>query len=168
MRKDRKGIITKFPELSKHNEICLSNDIRKMKKNSNDQKNIRITKNFARLNDSNTIKKKNFIGNFINSNNKQILFVKIPNNISSNNSKIKNTNNRLKIIDKKNNNNTKAINATNNFKNYNSQNKRKNECEGNKKMLAQTFSNNNINFIIGNNQLHNSNYDLNSYFKFNK
>ena len=181
MRKDKKGIISKFPELVKHNETCLSNDIRKIKTNSNEQKNIRITKHFARLNDSYTIinsfdrnkngilKKKNFIGNFINSNNKQLLFVKIPNKISSNNSKIKNTNNRLKIDDKQNNNNNKkVINSTNNYKNYNSQNKRKNECEGNKKVLAQTFSNNNINFIIGNNQQHNSNYDLNNYFKFIK
>ena len=87
-KKDRKDITTKKSEYRKHNESCLSNDIIRTKMNINGIKKIRITKQSIRLNDGYTIhsfdrnkssipKKKNFIGNFSMSNNKQISFIRI-------------------------------------------------------------------------------------------
>ena len=162
MRKHQKGLITKLQDIPKHNDSCFSNDIKMIKINSNEQKKIRITKQLERLNGSDIInsfdknkkrilKKKNLIGNFSKSNNKQMIFIKIPNKNVLNNSRQKNMNNQLINIDKQ--NNKKAVNENNNFKNFIFQNQAKNEYVENKKMLVQTFSNNNnININIRNNQ----------------
>ena len=125
MRKDKKEIITKIPDFYKHNDSCLSNDIRRPKMNLNELKKIRITKQSIRLIDKNSLEKNkignynnnggDFIKNFSNSNNKQISFIKIPHKKSNNNSKQKTLNNKEKIIESKNNN--KSINKQINKKN---------------------------------------------------
>ncbi len=121
MRKDKKCLITKVQNFRKHNESCLSNDIRRPKMYSNQINKIRITKQSIRLIDRNTLnsfdrnkssipKNKNFIANFSNSNSKLISYIKIPNKSNINNNNIqKNVNltNREKIINKK--NNSKSI-----------------------------------------------------------
>ena len=120
MRKDKKCLITKVQNFRKHNESCLSNDIRRPKMYSNQINKIRITKQSIRLIDRNTLnsfdrnkssipKNKNFIANFSNSNSKLISYIKIPNKSNINNNKQKNVNltNREKIINKK--NNSKSI-----------------------------------------------------------
>jgi hypothetical protein len=118
-KKDRKTIMTKLPEYRKHNDSCLSNDVIRTKMNLNGIKKIRITKQSIRLNNGYTIhsfdrnkssisKKKNFIGNFSVSNNKQISFIRIPNKTSKNNSKQKLTTiKKTKTTDRLNNNNYK-------------------------------------------------------------
>ena len=70
MRKDKKEIIAKIPDFYKHNDSCLSNDIRRPKMNLNELKKIRITKQSIRLSDKYSLEK-NKIGNY----NKMVLIL---------------------------------------------------------------------------------------------
>ena len=116
IRQFKKGIITKLPDLSRHNDSCLSNNIKKPKINSNssEQNKIRITKQTNKLldryklnsfdrNKSGIPKKKLLLGNFCNSNSKLISYIKIPNKASNNINRQNNINitSRVKVINRR-------------------------------------------------------------------
>ena len=164
-RKDKKRIISKLPETHKYNDSCLSEDVKRPKLITNEQKKIRITKQSIRLKDTYIInsfdknkyyapKTNNFIHNFYNSNDKQMSFIKIPNKTSNNSSKQKNVNNRIKVIDGLQDNHSHGVDEKNFHKSHyiNSQNKKNNDYE-NQNLLTKTFLNNRNNNITNvNNQ----------------
>ena len=179
MRKQKNGILAKFrfKDFNRHNESCLSNDIKRPNMNINEPNKIRISKQSIRLinrdslnsldNNKNGIIKKNFIENFSNSNNKQIAFIKIHNLTSKNNSK-KNSNNRFKVINKKISKN-KNINENQIHKSLiiNKLNKERDNYEKKSNNISnQTFIVNNKNKIIVNeNNIH---YQPNNNFFIHK
>ena len=169
-RKDKKRIISKLPETHKYNDSCLSEDVKRPKMITNEQKKIRITKQSIRLNDAYVInsfdknknyapKNNNFIHNFYNSNNKQMSFIKIPNKTSNNSSKQKNVNNRIKIIDKlQDNHNCREDKNFHKSHYINLQNKKNNDYD-NYNLLDKTFLNNRNNNITN---VNNQKYLLNN------
>ena len=133
IKKEKKVRLTKLSETRRHNESCLSNDIKRPKIRINEYKKLKTIKQLGNeMNrNNNSIKLCNIGNNFSLTNNKQVSFIRIPSKIGNTNSKQKsdnkNMNNKPKKIENRNNhivNNSctnKKINNDNYF--YNSQNK---------------------------------------------
>jgi hypothetical protein len=163
MRQYKKGIIKKFPDFPKHNDSCLSNEIKRPKMNScsSEQSKIRIAKQSIKLldryalnsidrNKSGMPKKENLTGNFCNLNSKLITYIKIPNKASNNINKQKNITmtSRVKVINRK--NDIKSIIDIEGNKSLTS-NKKKNDFFENQNQFTRSFKKNYININDENN-----------------
>lgn len=162
IKKEKKVRLTKLSETRKHNESCLSNDIKRPKIRINEYKKLKRLKQLGNeMNRNNNSKKFNIGNNFSLTNNKQVSFIRIPSKISNTSSKKKsdnkNMNNKQKKIERRNNHvvNNSCTNKKINNDNYyfNSQNKIGiNYNYDNQSILSQNKNSNKDIIINRNNQ----------------
>ena len=162
IKKDKKRIVLKFNRVQKHNDSCLSNDIKRTKINSNEQKKMRILKqlhrlynkgnnmnSFDRINKNKNIsknfnKKKKEIENiFYIVNNKDITFLNLSNKTRNNSIKNKDRKSREKTLDKLKMNN---MNINENY-GYNSKNRRTDDYDS-QNIFTQNYSKSSNNTLL--------------------